>query len=108
MNASRMMARIATTTQKKNMTTPGTACPATVLDLVATAASYPPTSALFGGGSSRGFGMDQSSARARLLGAPEPLDDRRERPHVWLVHGDVGVAPAFATPAQLCRDFVGR
>jgi hypothetical protein len=41
MNASRMMARIATTTQKKNMTMPGTTIPAMVLALVATAASYP-------------------------------------------------------------------
>jgi hypothetical protein len=41
------MAKIATTTQKKKTTTPGIASPATVLALVATAASYPPAPALF-------------------------------------------------------------
>src|SRR5215472_12992479 len=46
MNASRMMARITTTTQKKNTMMPGIAYPATVLDL-ATAASYPPLPELF-------------------------------------------------------------
>jgi hypothetical protein len=46
MNASRMMARITTTTQKKNTTMPGMAYPATVLAL-ATAASYPPPFDLF-------------------------------------------------------------
>jgi hypothetical protein len=40
MNASKMMARIVTTTQKKNTTMPGMAYPATVLAL-ATATSYP-------------------------------------------------------------------
>ena len=40
MNASRMMMRITTTTQKKNTTIAGMAYPATVLAL-ATAASYP-------------------------------------------------------------------
>jgi hypothetical protein len=48
MNASKMMARIATTTQKKNTMMPGMAYPATVLAL-ATATSYPPISDLFGG-----------------------------------------------------------
>jgi len=48
MNASRMMARIATTTQKKNTMMPGTAYPATVLAL-ATATSYPPPPDLFSG-----------------------------------------------------------
>src|SRR5215472_8888425 len=46
MNASRMMARITTTTQKKNTMMPGIAYPATVLAL-ATAASYPPPPGLF-------------------------------------------------------------
>jgi hypothetical protein len=40
MNASKMMARMTTTTQKKNTMMPGIAYPATVLAL-ATAASYP-------------------------------------------------------------------
>jgi hypothetical protein len=48
MNASRMMARITTTIQKRNTTMPGMAYPATVLAL-ATAASYPPPPDLFGG-----------------------------------------------------------
>src|SRR6266851_4074588 len=51
MDASRMMARITTTTQKKNTMMPGMAYPAMVLAL-ATAASYPPprgVSGLFGG-----------------------------------------------------------
>lgn len=52
MNASMMMAKIATTTQKKNTTTPGTAYPATVLALaaltLATATSYPLPPNLFG------------------------------------------------------------
>ena len=47
MNASRMMARMTTTNQKKNTTMAGMAYPATVLDL-ATAASYPLPSRLFG------------------------------------------------------------
>jgi hypothetical protein len=47
MNASKMMARMATTTQKKNTMMPGTAYPATVLAL-ATTASYPPPRILFG------------------------------------------------------------
>ena len=46
MDASRMMARITTTTQKKNTMMPGMAYPATVLAL-ATAASYPPPRGLF-------------------------------------------------------------
>jgi hypothetical protein len=40
MYASRMIARMAMTTQKKNTMMPGTACPAIVL-VLATAASYP-------------------------------------------------------------------
>src|SRR5262249_13561137 len=48
MDASKMMARMTTTTQKKNTTMPGMAYPATVLAL-ATAASYPPPPNLFGG-----------------------------------------------------------
>jgi hypothetical protein len=52
MNASRMMAKIATTTQKKSMTMPGMAYPATVLALatlaLATATDYPPAPNLFG------------------------------------------------------------
>jgi len=48
MDASKMMARITTTTQKKNTTMPGMAYPATVLAL-ATATSYPPPPGLFGG-----------------------------------------------------------
>jgi hypothetical protein len=47
MDASKMMARITTTTQKKNTTMPGMAYPATVLAL-ATATSYPPPLSLFG------------------------------------------------------------
>jgi hypothetical protein len=46
MAASRTMARITTTTQKKNTMMPGMAYPATVLAL-ATAASYPPPPGLF-------------------------------------------------------------
>jgi hypothetical protein len=46
MNASRMMARMTMTTQKKNTMIPGMAYPATVLAL-ATAVSYPPPTALF-------------------------------------------------------------
>jgi hypothetical protein len=42
-----MMARITTTTQKKNTMMPGMACPATVLAL-AMAASYPPPPGLSG------------------------------------------------------------
>src|SRR5215831_13418001 len=49
MNASKMMARIATITQKKNTTMPGMAYPATVLALLAMAASYPLPPDLFGG-----------------------------------------------------------
>jgi hypothetical protein len=48
MNASKMMARIATTIQKKNTTMPGMAYPATVLAL-ATAPSYPLPPGLFAG-----------------------------------------------------------
>ncbi len=47
MNASKMMARMTTTNQKKNTIMPGTAYPATLLAL-ATAASYPPPRNLFG------------------------------------------------------------
>ena len=47
MNASKMMATMTTTTQKKNTTMPGMAYPATVLAL-ATAASYPPPPDLSG------------------------------------------------------------
>src|SRR5215467_2713952 len=50
MDASRMMARMATITQKKNATMPGMAYPATVLAL-ATATSYPPPPGLFARGS---------------------------------------------------------
>jgi hypothetical protein len=49
MNASRMMTRMTTTTQKKNTTMAGMAYPATFLAL-ATAASYPHPPRLFGGG----------------------------------------------------------
>ncbi len=49
MNASKMMARIMATNQKKNTTMPGMAYPATVLAL-ATAASYPRPCDLFGRG----------------------------------------------------------
>jgi hypothetical protein len=41
MNASRMMAKTATTTQKKNTTMPGIAYPATVLALLATGRHLP-------------------------------------------------------------------
>ena len=47
MNASRMMARMMTTNQKKNTMMPGMAYPATVL-VLATAASYPQQPDLFG------------------------------------------------------------
>jgi ABC-type nickel/cobalt efflux system permease component RcnA len=47
MNASKMMAKITTTNQKKNTTMPGMAYPATVLAL-ATTASYPQPFDLFG------------------------------------------------------------
>jgi hypothetical protein len=46
MNASKMMARITATTQKKNTTMPGIAYPATDLAL-ATGASYPDLPCLF-------------------------------------------------------------
>jgi hypothetical protein len=46
MNASRKMARMTTTNQKKNTTIPGIACPATVLAL-ATGHSYPVPPGLF-------------------------------------------------------------
>src|SRR5215471_17788275 len=48
MNASKMMARIMTATQKKNTMMPGMAYPATAL-VLATATSYPPPPDLFGG-----------------------------------------------------------
>src|SRR5262244_1059570 len=48
-NASRMMARMTTTTQKKNTTMPGMAYPAMVLAL-ATVPRYPSAQALFGDG----------------------------------------------------------
>jgi hypothetical protein len=48
MAASKMMARITTTTQKKNTMMPGMAYPAMVLAL-AMATSYPPMPGLFGG-----------------------------------------------------------
>jgi hypothetical protein len=48
MNASKTMAKITTTTQKKNTMMPGMAYPATVLAL-ATTASYPQPCDLFGG-----------------------------------------------------------
>jgi hypothetical protein len=54
MNASKMMARMATTTQKKNTMMPGMAYPATVLAL-ATIASYPLQRMLFGAGTRRQF-----------------------------------------------------
>src|ERR1700746_3973786 len=47
MNASKMIARMTTTIQKKNTMMPGIAYPATVLAL-ATAASYPRSPDLFG------------------------------------------------------------
>jgi hypothetical protein len=47
MNASKMMARMTTTNQKKNTMMPGIAYPATVLAL-ATSASYPRPCDLFG------------------------------------------------------------
>src|SRR5215831_17037826 len=49
MNASRMMARMTTTTQKKNTTIPGMAYPDMVLAL-ATVTRYPSAQALFGDG----------------------------------------------------------
>jgi hypothetical protein len=52
MNASRMMAKMTMTTQKKNTTMPGMAYPATVLAL-ATAVSYPLAQPLFGAGRCR-------------------------------------------------------
>ena len=42
------MARMHSTSQKKNITMPGMTYPATVLDLVAMGASYPRTRDLFG------------------------------------------------------------
>lgn len=69
MNASRIMARIATTTQKKKTTMPGTACPATVLALVATAASYPPASALF----ASDFARQAMERHAKLASSVPPL-----------------------------------
>lgn len=47
MNASKMMARMTTTSQKKNTMMPGIAYPATVLAF-ATAGSYPMPPELFG------------------------------------------------------------
>src|SRR5690349_8936905 len=57
MNARSMMARTTTTSQKKNTTIPGMAYPATVLALVATAASYPAPSYLFRKGCSSRFAV---------------------------------------------------
>src|SRR5215472_10371587 len=82
MNASKMMARIATTIQKKNTTMPGMAYPATVL-VLATAASYPSPPELFGGclqiGTRRHARRRSNSACARrrlelgnCLGRAEP------------------------------------
>jgi hypothetical protein len=55
-NASKMIARMTTTTQKKNTMMPGMAYPATVLAL-ATAASYPPPPDLFGDARRPGCGV---------------------------------------------------
>ncbi len=54
MNASKMMARIMTTTQKKNTMMPGMAYPATVLAL-ATTASYPTPRDLLGAESAQEY-----------------------------------------------------
>src|SRR5689334_6186098 len=73
MAASRMMARITTTTQKKNTMMPGMAYPATVLAL-ATAASYPPPPGLFNigrpgrGGTSPLNRVDTRSVRVGYAG----------------------------------------
>jgi hypothetical protein len=80
MNARRMMAKITTTSQKKNTTIPGMAYPATDLAL-ATGLSYPGGTDLFGG-------------KRRFLTA----DDRgRPRP----MAARLAVAPASAVaPAE--------
>ncbi len=54
MNASKMMARMTSTTQKKNTAMPGIAYPAPVLAL-ATRASYPPPSDLLGAEAKRQY-----------------------------------------------------
>ena len=64
MNASRMMAKMAMTTQKKNTMMPGIARPATVLAL-ATAASYPAVPDLFTSGP-RSSGSFQAELTVRL------------------------------------------
>jgi hypothetical protein len=61
MDASKMMARMTTTTQKKNTTMPGMAYPATVL-APATATSYPPPPDLFGGFKVRPHSQSWTSA----------------------------------------------
>ena len=79
MNASRMMARITTTTQKKNTTMPGTAYPATVLAL-ATATSYPPPADLFGGCFGKAGRSSAEPEAGRRVQEPEADADRPVRP----------------------------
>jgi hypothetical protein len=69
MNASKMMARMTTTTQKKNTMMPGMAYPATVL-VLATVASYPPPRELFGAETQR------QSAIFRTIEASLPRSGR--------------------------------
>ena len=71
MNASKMMARIMTTTQKKNTMMPGMAYPATVLALLAMAASYPPPPDLFGGCLGKA-GLSSAESEAGWFGSLQP------------------------------------
>jgi hypothetical protein len=68
MNASKMMAKITTTNQKKNTTMPGMAYPATVLAL-ATTASYPQPFDLFGDGTQGILAVSEQTDEAHLHAA---------------------------------------
>ena len=103
MYASRMMARITTTNQKKNTTMPGIAYPATLLAL-ATGANYPPPPGLFHGGAygpaDRPVGMGhagQVDVEESLPGVRGSARDRVDKPAHGgdqgddVVRGDAGV-----------------
>src|ERR1700758_5589934 len=97
MNASRMMARMTTTNQKKNTAIPGMAYPATVLAL-ATASSYPAPP----GVSAAGVGSTTPDPRAWTWspGAGVRLSQlHRQLPNVFLIrpehrkHGNRDTCP---------------
>src|SRR5215472_13105425 len=74
MNASKMMARMTTTTQKNNTMMPGMACPATVL-VPATAASYPSALDLF----RRRLGRRRAAGCLRRGSYPREPADRAQQ-----------------------------